>query len=102
MIPYEARRAVYQAAIAHYGVDGQIWLAVEEMSELTNELAKLQRDRTTVEALVDELADVTIMMEQLRLMFGLNKEVQDRIDFKVHRLAVRVGAEPEVEEFYHV
>ncbi len=91
MIPYEERRAVYEAAIAHYGEESQIWMAVEEMSELTKELAKLHREKgTTVEALVDEIADVTIMMEQLRLIFKANEDVQARIGFKVTRLQERI------------
>lgn len=94
MIPYEERREIYEAAIAHYGMRNQIWVAVEEMSELTKELAKLRRHKgTTVDALVDEIADVTIMMEQLRLIFKANEKVQSRIDFKVHRLQERVSLE---------
>ncbi len=92
MIPYEVRKVVYDAAIAHYGTESQIWMAVEEMSELLKELAKGRRPGgTTAEALVDEIADVTIMMEQLRLIFNVNQPVQDRIDYKVQRLAQRIG-----------
>lgn len=94
MIPYEERRAVYEAAIAHYGMRNQLWMAVEEMSELIKELAKLNRHKgTTVDALVDEIADVTIMMEQLRLIFKANDKVQARIDFKVNRLQDRLSLE---------
>lgn len=93
MIPYEVRKAVYDDAITHYGKESQIMMAVEEMAELTKELAKAFRpDGTTREKLTDEIADVTIMMEQLRLVFDMNAEVQDRIDYKVQRLAQRVGA----------
>lgn len=93
-IPYEERRAVYEAAIAQYGMRSQIWMAVEEMSELTKELAKLNRHKgTTVDALVDEIADVTIMMEQLRIVFRADEKVQARIDFKVHRLQERLSME---------
>lgn len=90
---YEERRAVYFAAIDHYGSDSQILMAVEEMAELTKELAKTFRpNETTTEKLVDEIADVVVMLEQLRLIFDVNEEVQERIDFKVQRLAQRIGA----------
>lgn len=92
---YEERRPVYEAAIDHYGVDCQIWKAVEEMAELTKELCKVQNSRqvgATREAMVDEIADVTVMMEQLRIIFDVNDDVQERIGFKVHRLAQRIGA----------
>lgn len=91
MIPYEERKAVYEAAIAHYGEDSQIWVAVEEMAELMKELAKEHRPSgTTLEALVDEIADVTIMMEQLRLIFNINDAVQHRMDYKIKRLLNRI------------
>lgn len=96
MITYAERRDVYLAAIEKYGSDCQIWKAVEEMAELTKELCKVQNSRqvgATRESIVDEIADVTIMMEQLRLIFNVNDDVQERIDFKVQRLAGRIGME---------
>lgn len=96
-IPYEARRAVYLNAIDRFGVDCQIWKAVEEMAELTKEISKLQNGGgSTRERMVDEIADVTVMMEQLRLLLNVNEEVQNRIDFKVRRLAQRIGCEGEI------
>ena len=107
MIPYEGRRAVYEAAIDKFGQDLQIWKAVEEMAELTKELAKHQGgnyDSRSRDRLVDEIADVTIMVEQLRIIFGVNVSVQDRMDFKVCRLADRVGMSfiPEAREAFNV
>lgn len=100
MIPYEARRWVYQSAIATNGIERQIMVAIEEMSELTKELAKaFRRDGTTLEKLTDEIADVTIMMEQLRLIFEVNDRVQERMDFKVRRLAQNLGVPEILEEF---
>lgn len=94
MITYAERRDVYLAAIEKYGSDCQIWKAVEEMSELTKELCKLQNGGgATRESIVDELADVTVMVEQLRILFNVNDDVQERIDFKVQRLAGRIGME---------
>ncbi len=88
---YEERRAVYETAIEHYGPVNQAIVAVEEMAELTKELAKSFRpEGSTLEKLVDELADVTVMVEQLRLAFHINNAVQDRIDYKVRRLAQRI------------
>lgn len=90
-MPYEERKTVYEQAIAHYAEGWQVMKAIEEMAELANELAKsTEPGRTTIEKIVDEIADVTIMMEQLRLIFGVNSEVQERIDYKVKRLAQRI------------
>ena len=98
MIPYEERKAVYVDAIMHYEKGRQILKAVEEMAELTNELAKsVDLNRTSIDRIVDEIADVTIMMEQLRLIFNVNTEVQERIDYKVQRLAQRIKEEQHAE-----
>lgn len=96
MIPYEERKVIYEKAITHYGMRSQVWMAVEEMSELLKELAKLNRpEGTTSSKLADEIADVTVMLEQLRIMFGVNELVQDRIDYKVKRLAQRIKEDQE-------
>ena len=84
------RQTIYEKAIDHYGVTRQLWKAVEEMSELTKELAKYAAaGETTREALIDEIADVTVMMEQLRLIFGVDASVRIRVDYKAHRLLCR-------------
>lgn len=91
MIPYEERKAVYTEAIDANGIERQVIVAIEEMAELTKELAKSFRPGgTTLEKIVDEIADVTVMTEQLRLIFNVNTEVQERIDYKVQRLAQRI------------
>lgn len=95
-LSYEERRAVYGEAIKHYGDDVQLWVALEEMSELIKALAKLYRApewapmEPLVQALIDEMADVTIMIEQLRIIFDANEAVQERMDFKLERLAARI------------
>ena len=66
-------------------------MAIEEMSELTKELCKHFRGRNNEEEIVDELADVTIMVEQLRLIFGVNDAVCDQMDVKMLRLKKRIG-----------
>ena len=64
-INYEDRKTVYQAALNKWGVDLQTMMAVEEMSELTKEICKIKRGKIDLDAMADEIADVTIMLEQL-------------------------------------
>lgn len=52
-------------AVDIYGTEAQIWMAIEEMAELSNALAKHRRDRVTREDVCEEIADVVIMMIQL-------------------------------------
>ena len=86
------KQEVYKQAIAQYGVEPQRKMAIEEMAELTNALMKFDRGRNTIDDVVDEIADVTIMMQQLAIMFGRNA-VDSRIDYKTQRLAKRLNIE---------
>lgn len=44
------------------------------------------RGKGNMEHLAEELADATIMIEQVRLFFGLNEKVCAAMDEKVRRL----------------
>ena len=46
-------------------------------------------DKELLDKIAEETADVTIMLEQLRLIFGLNDMVCEAMDEKVERLAVQ-------------
>ena len=91
-ITYEKRKEVYELAIVEYGHVRQIIKAVEEMSELTKELCKPFADNSAYNAvnIAEEIGDVTIMMEQLRLIFDINDEVCEMMDNKVRRLENRL------------
>lgn len=91
-IDYQTRKQVYIDAIEKYGHANQTIKAIEEMSELTKELCKLlnQYTETTMDKIADEIADVTVTLEQLRIMYDINKEVCEHMDLKVERLSQRV------------
>lgn len=90
-ISEQERKATYKVALRKWGIDSQVMMAVEEMSELTKEICKLFRGQGTMEALADEIADVTIMLEQLRQIYNISDMVEDHIDMKIHRLQERLG-----------
>lgn len=95
-IDYERRKAVYAEAVERYGVEAQCLMVVEEMSELTKEICKISRGKIDLEGLADEIADVTIMLEQLRIMYDLNDAVCEHMDMKVRRLCKRLHGEDAV------
>lgn len=72
-----------------YGEDSQIWMAIEEMSELSNALAKYRRNRVTNEDVCEEIADVAIMIIQLSKIFGPD-DVSDYFERKLDRLDKRL------------
>ena len=90
-IGYDERCEVYEKAIGRYGADKQMTKAIEEMSELTKEICKFKIGAGSLENLAEEVADVTIMLEQIRLMFAINKEVCEQMDEKILRLERRVS-----------
>lgn len=92
-ITYEDRKSVYAKALSTWGMEAQAFMAIEEMAELTKELCKLRRGGDARNGLADEIADVTIMLEQLREMFGINDFVCARMDYKIERLAKRLETE---------
>lgn len=81
---------VFEQAIKGYGLPAQTMKAVEECSEYINAFAKISCGRSTAQDVIDEIADVTIMMRQMALAFGKD-EVEKRIKFKVERLKNRMG-----------
>ncbi len=77
-----------------YGNDAQEDMAIEECSELIKAILKFRRsDEKTAEmrdAVIDEIADVQIMLTQLGIVFNCVAEVEDRIDFKINRQMGRI------------
>ena len=68
-------------------------MAMEEMSELTKELSKNLRGADNAKALAEEIADVEIMLEQLKVIFR-NRALVDRIRAgKLVRLSDRITGE---------
>lgn len=81
---------VLEMAIETYGNDKQTDMMIEEMSELTKALLKYRRNPHDDELtnIREELADVSIMLEQMCLIYGL---FDDWIEVKLNRLADRLG-----------
>ena len=68
---------IMRQAIETYGVQAQCDVAIEEMAELTQVVMKIRRISDDYEEtmaardhLIDEIADVGIMIDQMELMFG--------------------------------
>ena len=77
-------------AIETYGQEPQIWMTIEEMSELGNALAKYRRDRVTKSDICEEIADVLIMCIQMSKIFGEDR-VKQMFEDKLIRLKERLG-----------
>ena len=92
-IPYEDRVEVYTQALFAYGQQIQMVVAIEELSECQKEVCKLMRGNGNMDHLAEEIADATIMLEQLRYFLGLNELVCEKMDQKIMRLDARLNGE---------
>jgi hypothetical protein len=90
----EERTALLTKAIRAYGEPAQIDMAIEEMAELTKALCKIKRAQDGCEATaaignaVEEMADVQIMLDQLRIIF--HRSTEEIEEAKLERLAGRL------------
>jgi NTP pyrophosphatase (non-canonical NTP hydrolase) len=88
----DQQKIILHSAIIQHGTKKQILKAIEELSELTRELARELTDERNHENTIDEIADVEIMIRQVKMILGKNTEtkVNERIDFKIGRLDERL------------
>ena len=98
-----SNKSVYIEAITTYGEIPQIDVAIEEMAELTQAISKYRRYKDTEDFLnlVEELADVNIVLEQV--VYLLNKEIKNEtddyiinhfnevVDYKIKRVKKRIA-----------
>lgn len=78
-------------AIYIYGIDKQLDMCIEEMSELTKEICKYKRGKCNYDEIIEEIADVYIMLEQLKIIFNIDeKEIKNIAEIKVKRLNERL------------
>lgn len=69
---------LYKYLINNYG-NLQIIVAIEELSELQKELCKALRGDINLDNIAEEMADVYIMLQQMRLFFGINQREINKI-----------------------
>lgn len=82
-------REIYRKALEAKGYHHQKMVLVEECGELLNAIAKSERGRAKVADIITELADVSIMVEQMALFFGW-KEFEEEKKRKLERLNQRL------------
>ena len=86
----DKNKEVYKRALEIYGEKSQINMMFEEMSELQKELCKSTRGIQNRRMIADEIADVEIVLGQMKLLFDIENEVVERKEFKVERLMTRL------------
>ena len=92
---HEERLEVYKEALWMFGQETQLVVALEELSEIQKEICKAMRGFVNPALLAEEVADATIMLEQLRYIFSIDPFVDQMVDTKIRRLVQRIEAAKE-------
>lgn len=80
----------------YYSESSRADLAIEEMAELQKALLKYRRaDRSELMTLrmkdvIEEIADVKIMLDQLIELYGCSDDVEEMIGYKIDRQLKRI------------
>ena len=83
-----------RAIARHYGKEPQMGVTQEECAELIQAISKVRRKGETVETLdnlVEEISDVSIMCAQLEELFGVRASIAWRMHQKLDRQLERIA-----------
>lgn len=78
--------------INHYGTLNQKLIAIEEMAELQKAIVKhiRQESEENMNAVIEEIADVQVMLEQLKMIFSCRRKIDEIMDAKIDRQIKRI------------
>lgn len=85
-----------KAIADHYGLNHQLMKMVEELNELALECAKSWEKKGITINLISEMADVEIMLEQLKYLGNIEQKDIDEVKaYKIDRQLRRIADEEE-------
>lgn len=90
---------IMNKAIDHYGTTAQTYMLMEECAELIQAVSKYNRKCEGSKNLMEEIADVEIMIEQVKMILerdgykNCRQEVQEIKSWKLDRLERRLNNE---------
>jgi|Deesub1362A_J573_1020465.scaffolds.fasta_scaffold00023_137 NTP pyrophosphatase (non-canonical NTP hydrolase) len=80
------RQDIYEEALLKWGAESQIYMLIEEMAELTKAVCKYYRGKRTQDDVLEEMVDVEIMIEQMKIIFDYNGRFNELKKKKLKRL----------------
>lgn len=103
-LPDKIKEQKFKFIADHYGFKKQSMMMIEECSELQKAICKWNRERGDLlrsessdcderAAIIDELADVIIMANQISYLLSAEDEVSEQIEFKLDRQMRRMEEE---------
>ncbi len=82
-------RKVYKKALRVWGNEKQKLQAVGEIGEFLTELGREGQGRSSHDQIIDEIADVMIMMNQMAMIYG-EDGVRERIKIKIEKVKTKL------------
>lgn len=78
--------------INHYCTLNQKLIAIEEMAELQKAIVKhiRQESEENINSVIEEIADVQVMLEQLKMIFSCESKIDEIMDAKIDRQIKRI------------
>lgn len=82
---------INKKAVLVHGITTESVVCMEELAELAKEISKCLRGEGDIGSLTEEMADVYICLDMLKLMYNIDAEqLQDEISYKQHRTLKRL------------
>lgn len=84
---YYIKSEIYKRALDRWGEDAQINMAIEECGELIVALIKRNRNRnkSSINQIIEEMVDVEIMIEQLKIIFSTKHSEFESFTFEIYK-----------------
>lgn len=86
----ELEKSIFKIAEKKWGIESQLDVAIEECAELIDSIIKLRRGRVKEKDVITEIADVQMMINQLKIYFG-DDLVKKEYVYKLNRLRERLA-----------
>lgn len=82
---------IFDRALEKFGIEKQIIKLCEECAEMETAIMHFREGRDTSDHVAEEIADVTIVLEQIMRAFSITeKQLSEWLDFKLNRLEGRL------------
>lgn len=83
----QTKTLLLRQALEKYGEPIQLIMVIEEIAELTKEISKYFRGKNNRENIIEEVGDVYIMLEQMKMIFDISaEELEITMSKKIKRL----------------
>ena len=89
----EHEKEICLAALQTWGPKVQKLIIFEEIAEFLKTYAKCIRTKGNYEELISEIADMEVILQQLKFMYDADEDVEKIVSDKLHKLEEKLWSE---------